>query len=63
MMAVRRSVAVAPGSTLLTVIPLGASSVAKVLDQLPTAARTVLLTPRPCSGALTLVEMTLTMRP
>ena len=56
-----RGVSVEPGSTLLTVMPFGASSVASVLAQLATAQRVVLDTPRPCSGSFTDVEMTLTV--
>ena len=60
---VRRAVWVAPGSTLLTVMPWGATSVAQVLAQFATAPRTVLDTPNPTSGAFTEVLMTFTMRP
>src|ERR1043165_7982680 len=59
----RRSVDMEPGSTLLTVIPKGASSPARVLDQLATAARMVLETPRLRSGVLTEVEMICMIRP
>ena len=55
---VRRAVCVAPGSTLFTVMPNGATSVAQVLAQFATAPRTVLDTPRPASGALTDVLIT-----
>src|SRR6185312_9454714 len=58
-----RGVFVEPGKTLLTVMPNGASSVASVLDQLATAQRVVLETPRPAMGSFTEVEMMLTMRP
>ena len=44
-------------------MPSAASSLARVLDQLPTAARTVLLTPNPCKGTFTLVLMMFTIRP
>ena len=60
---VRRAVCVAPGSTLFTVMPNGATSVAQVLAQFATAPRTVLDTPRPASGALTDVLITLTTLP
>src|SRR6185312_16364829 len=56
-----RGVLVEPGSTLLTVMPNGASSVASVLDQLATAQRVVLETPSPAMGSFTEVEMMLTM--
>jgi len=58
-----RGVFVDPGNTLLTVMPNGASSAASVLDQLATAQRVVLETPRPAMGSFTEVEMMLTMRP
>ena len=58
-----RSVSVAPGKTLFTVMPQGPTSFASVFAQFATAPRTVLLTPRPFNGCLTLVEMTFTMRP
>ena len=58
-----RAVFVAPGSTLLTVIPCTPTSLAQVLAQLATAPLIVLLTPRLFSGCLTLVLMTLMMRP
>ena len=51
------SVSVAPGKMLFTVIPYGASSVAIVLDQFPTAPLTVLETPNPFNGILTEVEI------
>ena len=60
---VSRAVNVAPGRTLLTVMPSAATSLAQVLAQLATAPRTVLDTPNPASGAFTEVLMTLTMRP
>lgn len=63
MMPVRRSVSVAPGSTLFTVMPKGASSVAKVFAQLAMAPRVVLLTPRPSMGCFTLVDTMLIKRP
>ena len=62
-METKRWVIVAPGNTLLTVIPKGANSTERVLDQLATAARIVLLTPRPRRGAFTEVDMTLIIRP
>jgi hypothetical protein len=46
-MLVRRSVSVAPGSTLFTVMLNCPTSFAQVLLQLATAPRTVLLTPNP----------------
>ena len=58
-----RGVSVEPGNTLLTVMPLAASSAARVLAQLATAQRVVLETPRPAIGSFTEVEITLTMRP
>ncbi len=62
-METKRWVNVAPGKTLLTVIPQGANSTESVLDQLATAARIVLLTPNPRRGALTDVDITLIIRP
>ena len=60
---VKRAVCVAPGNTLFTVMPWMATSVAHVFAQLATAPRTVFDTPKPASGALTEVLMTLTIRP
>src|SRR5690606_9558563 len=60
---VNLSVLVAPGRTLLTVIPNWPSSLAKVLLQLATAPLMVLLTPSPSNGCFTEVEMILMMRP
>ena len=63
MITASRSVSVAPGNRLFTVIPYWPNSLASVLDQFATAPRTVLLTPRLGSGCFTLVLMTLMMRP
>ena len=54
---------VAPGKTLFTVMPYWPTSLASVFAQLPTAARMVLDTPKPCKGAFTDVEMILIIRP
>src|SRR5690606_8445870 len=51
------SVLVAPGTTLLTVIPNVPNSLAKVLDQLATAPLTVFDTPRLSNGIFTDVEI------
>src|ERR1700740_3625545 len=59
MMPLKRTVFVAPGNTLLTVIPNCATSLESVLDQLATAARMVLETPNPFNGILTEVDMIL----
>src|SRR5690349_5929584 len=50
MMDFNRWVLVAPGNTLLTVIPKGASSLAMVLLQFATAARMVFETPKFFNG-------------
>ena len=63
MISLSRSVRVAPGSRLFTVMPKGASSTDRVLAQLATAPRTVLETPSPRIGCFTEVEMILMMRP
>jgi len=59
----KRCVFVAPGYTLFTVIPKGASSFAIVLLQFATAARIVFDTPRFFNGTFTEVEMILMIRP
>src|SRR5690606_17532585 len=58
-----RGVSVKPGNTLLTVMPSGPSSQARVLAQAATAQRAVFETPSPLIGSFTEVEMMLTMRP
>src|ERR1043166_9474065 len=63
MMPSRRAVEVAPGRTLLTVMPKGASSLAMVFAQEATAPRMVLLTPRFFRGIFTEVEITFTTLP
>ena len=63
MIASSRSVRVAPGRTLLTVIPCDATSRDRVFAHDATAARTVFETPSPAMGMRTEVEMMLIMRP
>ena len=58
-----RGVSMRPGSRVLTVTPLAATSPARVLAQAATEARRVLDTPRVPTGSITVMEATFRMRP
>ena len=60
---VKRSVSVAPGKTLFTVIWCTPNSLARVLLQLATAPRMVFETPNPVKGIFTEVEITFIILP
>ena len=58
-----RSVSMRPGAMQLTVIPFGPSSRASVFDQPTTPGRIAFESARLSTGSLTVLEVTVTMRP